>query len=182
MPKTYTAAGTVAAGDVYTAAAHNIIATDVNNFIVPPLCRVRRATNQSIPNVTDTFVSWTLEDIDTDGMFTATSDTITIQTTGVYLVAASVYFAANATGQRIINMMKSPTTASDLAAAFAQSWFPVASATNPSTLSASGLVSCVAGDTIKIVVYQTSGGPLNIADTGFTSATQCSIAWVGRTP
>jgi hypothetical protein len=181
MAKTYTAAGSAVAGDVYTAAAHNVIVTNVNNFIVPPIARVRRATNQSIPNATDTFVSWTIEDIDTDGMFTATSDTITIQTAGVYIVTTSVYFAANATGQRVVNMMKSPSSVSDLAAAFAQSWFPVASATNPSTLSASGVVNCIVGDTIKIVAYQTSGGALNIADTGFSSATQCSIAWIGRT-
>jgi hypothetical protein len=180
MPKTYTAAGTVVAGEVYTAAAHNIIATDVNNFIVPPLCRVRRATTQSISNSTDTFVTFPIEDIDTDGMFTATSDTITIQTAGVYQVSASILFAANNTGARIMNIYKNPTSVSDFAAVFASQWTN-ATQTYSTVMSASGIASFTAGQTLKIAVFQTSGGPLNIGDTGFTSVTQLSAAWVGQT-
>ena len=180
MPKTYTAAGTVAAGDVYTAAAHNIIATDVNNFIVPPMCRVRRATTQSITNSTDTFVTFPIEDIDTDGMFTATSDTITIQTEGVYQVSASILFAANNTGARIINIYKNPTSVSDFAAVLTSEWTN-ATQTYSTVMSASGISSFTAGQTVKIGVFQTSGGALNIGDTGFTSITQLSVVWVGRT-
>jgi hypothetical protein len=181
MAKTYTAAGTVAAGDVYTAAAHNIIATDVNNFIVPPLCRVRRATTQSIANSTDTFVSYTIEDFDTDGMFTATSDTITIQTAGVYIVSATTIFAANATGWRVMQLMKTPSSAGDNATIFGANWAPVSSASQATVLSATASQSFAAGNTVKVAVAQNSGGPLDIVNTGFTSQTNLCVTWVGRT-
>jgi hypothetical protein len=92
MAKTYTAAGTVAAGDVYTAAAHNIIATDVNNLIVPAYCQITRNANQSIPHATDTDVSLDTQIYDTDDMFAPTSSTITINTSGIWLVNAEAYF------------------------------------------------------------------------------------------
>jgi hypothetical protein len=88
MPKTYTAAGTVAAGDVYTAAAHNIIATDVNNFIVPPACRVYN-TAAINPYTSNALITWNAEEYDTDEMHSTVSNTsrITIQTAGVYSIA-----------------------------------------------------------------------------------------------
>jgi len=179
MAKTYTAAGSATAGDVYTATAHNVIVTDVNNFIVPPLCRVRRATTQTITNNTDTFVSWVIEDIDTDGMFAATSDTITIQTAGVYHVSCSIVWSGNATGNRVLNICKSPSSTADQASVFAANWGP--STSERAVLCASGIVSCSVSDTIKVFVYQSSGTDRTIGDTSFSGATQCSVQWIGRT-
>jgi|688.fasta_scaffold1060402_1 hypothetical protein len=91
MPKTYTAAGTVSAGDVYTAAAHNIIATDVNNFIVPPAARVGNTANiTSYTNNTD--ITWNTETYDTDEMHSTSTNTarITINTPGIYSVLLQI--------------------------------------------------------------------------------------------
>ena len=86
MAKTYTAAGSATAGDVYTASAHNVIVTNVNNFIVPPTVCVQRTTNLSY--TTGTNVTWQSAAWDTDGMWSAGSATnVTIQTTGVYSIA-----------------------------------------------------------------------------------------------
>ena len=85
MAKTYTAAGTVAAGDVYTAAAHNIIATDVNNMIVPPTVLVKRTSNlTSYTSLTP--ITWQAEDFDTDGMWSSGSN-VNINTTGIYAIS-----------------------------------------------------------------------------------------------
>lgn len=180
MPKTYPDIGTFSSGQILTAATMNEVATNLDNQRSPALCRIRRATALSINNATDTFVSFTLEDVDTDGMFTATSDTITIQSDGVYHVAASVYFAANNTGQRILNIYKNPSSVSDFASVIAGQWAD-ATQTLGTTLAASAIASFTASQTIKIGVYQTSGGALNVGDAGFSSITQVSVAWLGLT-
>ncbi len=180
MAKTYTAAGTVAAGDVATAAAWNVVTADVNNLIVPPMCRVYRGSTLSITNATDTFITFPSEDIDTDGMFTPTSDTITIQTAGVYLVTAGLIIASNATGVRAMNILKNPSSASDISKGIVSTY---AQAVNglATVLSCSTITECVATDVIKMGLYQTSGGALNVGDTNNTRASFLSVAWIGRT-
>jgi hypothetical protein len=90
MPKTYTAAGTVAAGDVYTAAAHNIIATDVNNLIVPPSARASRSSDLSYTSNTDIVwnsVAAAQRGYDTDSMWDAGAGArLTMNTPGFYLI------------------------------------------------------------------------------------------------
>ena len=90
MAKTYTAAGSATAGDVYTASAHNVIVTDVNNLIVPAYCEIARVATQTINDATDTDISFDTEVHDTDGMFAPTSTTITVNTTGIYVITAEI--------------------------------------------------------------------------------------------
>lgn len=183
MAKTYTAVPNVSTLQTYASADYNTYtATNISNLIVPPLLRVRRATTQSIPNAVDTFVTWTIEDVDTDGCFTASSDTITIQTAGFYFVSASVLFAASATGYRVLNVYKNPSSAGDFNPVFASSWIPVNSGSQSTVCVASAAQSFAVGDTIKVGVAQSSGGALNIGEgTTFINNTQLSVAWVGRT-
>jgi hypothetical protein len=152
--------------------------------MVPPLARVRRATTQSIPNSSDSFVTWTIEDIDTNNMFSGSvgspSDTITIQTTGAYMCSMSVMFATNGTGGRGIGIMKNPSSAADAVSIFTYAQANPAASTPFYTLSCSGIASFTAGQTVKAYVTQNSGAALNIGDTQVTSATQLSVAWLGR--
>lgn len=46
----------------------------------PPRVRARRTTNQTLPNGTDTTVSWTSEDYDSDSIITPTASALTIPT------------------------------------------------------------------------------------------------------
>ena len=87
MAKTYSSIPTVATGDVYTATAHNNIAENVNNYRVPPMCRVKRSGNLSYTSNTD--IAWTAEDFDTVATHdNPTNNTrITINTAGVYVVS-----------------------------------------------------------------------------------------------
>jgi hypothetical protein len=179
MPKTYTAAGSATAGQVYTASAHNVIVTDVNNFIVPPLVRASRNAALAIPTATDTYVTLNVEDIDTDGCFAATSDTITIQTDGVYQISATAVFASNATGVRALNVLRNATTF-DLTKGIASAYTPVAGASLAVVLSCSTCFAMTAGDTLRMAVYQTSGGNLNVGDTN-NRTTALSAVWVGKT-
>lgn len=154
--------------------------TGVSNLIVPPLVRVRRATGQSVANGTLSFVSWTVEDVDTDGCFAPTSDTVTIQTAGVYQCSISLEYAANATGWRFGCIAKNPSSASDVASAIAMAQVQAVTAGGLTTISCSSLVSCSASDTLKVICFQNSGGALDVGNTSNVNATQFSVAWIGR--
>ena len=186
MPKTYTAAGTVAAGDVYTAAAHNIIATDVNNFIVPPAVRVTRSSSVNIANASILAINFGAETYDTDGMFGGSGTTLTVQTTGLYIVTATIAFVANATGQRFAFIAANPTlsgsgdtTTITSATRIASTTAIGASASIQHPLCLSSTFAFTAADTVALGVYQTSGAPLAIDVTGETP--QMAMTWVGRT-
>ena len=180
MAKTYTAAGSATAGEVYTASAHNVIVTDVNNFIVPPMVRLKKTTTQSLTSSTWTYVQWD-EDFDTDNMFSSGANTeIVFDTAGVYMVSTVVRFNTNGTGIRLLSAAKNPTSAS-FTDTFMGSWAP-AYAGAETVLSCSSLVSLAAGDKIRVMVFQSSGGALTIgAIPSYTNDTHFSAVWVGRT-
>ena len=48
MPKTYNTISTFTSGQVLTAAQMNEIGTNVNNYRVPPLVRIRKNANQNV--------------------------------------------------------------------------------------------------------------------------------------
>jgi hypothetical protein len=103
MAKTYTAAGSATAGDVYTATAHNVIVTDVNNLIVPPMVQCTRSSDLSYTSGAN--ITWNSETYDTDAMHDTSSNTdrITIQTAGVYIVSLTLYltFTGTLTGTNL---------------------------------------------------------------------------------
>jgi hypothetical protein len=84
MPKTYNTIPTTTTGSVYTAAAHNNIVTNVNNYRVPPACIVYRSSDLTSYSQ-GTAITWNAEAIDTDGMWSSGTD-ITIGTDGLYLL------------------------------------------------------------------------------------------------
>ena len=98
MAKTYNTFTNVATGDVYTAASHNAILTNVNNYRVPPSCQVRRTTNLT-GYTSDAAITWESEAFDTDDMWASSPNPtrITIATAGLYLVTFSGKVDATAT-------------------------------------------------------------------------------------
>ena len=183
MPKTYTAAGTVAAGDVYTAAAHNIIATDVNNFIVPPMCRLVCAASQTITTATDTLVTLGTNEFDTDSMgTTGASAKITINTTGIYQVSYSITLGPNAGGTfRAATIVKNGTGSPNAGTGLFWGTAPFSGAYT-TTFRGSGLLSLTAADYLQLSVYQDSGSSVLIGHSAqLIPATFFSAVWVGRT-
>jgi hypothetical protein len=88
MAKTYNTIGNFTAGQVLTAAEMNELGENSNNYRVPPYCQIQRAAGQTIPDASNTAISFDAQDHDTDGMFAPTSTDVTIQTAGIYLVEA----------------------------------------------------------------------------------------------
>ena len=173
MAKTYTAAGTVAAGDVYTAAAHNIIATDVNNFIVPPACKVVRTTDTAYTSIAAIpFQSVAAGDkgFDTDSMWSAGDPTkITLNTAGIY----SIVFQWFLSGTSLANCLSFVSINGTAIAEFDY--------TPPTTTQAIGIVTATynaaAGEYLQGKIQYT--GTASIKGTALPS--YLSATWIGRT-
>lgn len=175
MAKTYNTIPTVATGDVYTATAHNNIATNVNNYRVPPMCRVYRnaalnhTNNGNFQDVSFDTESFTQTD---SGMWTVGDPTlIYTKTAGLYLFTASLEFAANATGFRGASLVHS--TAGRIAYSFVLN----VGAGGGTALALSSVASCSATDTIKLQGFQSSGGNLGYS-TG--QVFHLSATWLGQ--
>ena len=174
MAKTYTAGGTVAAGDVATAAAWNVLTVNSNNLIVPSSVRLDKAASQSISNTTDTILTWPTATHDTDSMYSgAATDRITINTAGIYYISANVTFFTNASGERIawIQNLGGQRFCMSRAAA---------SALGNHSVSISTVISLAAATILQVGVYQGSGGALNVLGTT-TDPTNLTATWIGRT-
>ena len=136
---------------------------------------------QSLTNNTFTFVTWDTEEYDTDTMFTTGSPTLmTCVTPGIYLVTATLVFATNATGARLLLLMKNPSSASDTTANFAGNWAMASTAEN--VLSVSCPISLAATDVIRCSALQQSGGALNIgAVPSYSQQNHFAVTLLGRT-
>lgn len=121
----------------------------------------RNGATQSIPDSTNTPISFTNEVLDQGGWITVTSTTATVPasaipagyTTVLLQTWFIVTFAANATGVRRARLTKNGSSEYSIA-------YSAASA-DTTDLVASWPVTAVAGDTFQLEVYQTSTGSLN---------------------
>ena len=169
MPKTYTAAGSATAGQVYTATAHNTIVTNVNNFIVPPSVKVT-ANAQSVTAGVDTQLQFNgTKDWDTDSMHSSGSNTrITFNTAGIYTISARVNFVNNATGFRYIAWRIDGTTAIGAVDLLTNTTL------DPFTVTLSEQFSFTASQYLELRVYHTGSTSLNVN-------AAIAATWIGRT-
>ena len=183
MAKTYNTISTFTAGQVLTAAQMNDLGENSNNYRVPPICRVRRASAQSIANNTQRLMNWDTQDIDTDEMFAASDTVITIKTAGVYLVTACVGFALNTTSTRGVAIVHNPVLSGSGDSTNVTSGTRIAlnfldrSPDTATHVVATTALEFAVNDTIGIVAYQNSGGSLN---TTTAEQTTCSVMWLGQ--
>lgn len=121
-------------------------------------CRITKASAQTIATGTETAVTFTTEDFDTNGMHDTGSNTsrITIQTAGKYLVTGQINWTANATGFReaILRVGGSTVIASDNRNNIGASF--------NTAIHVTAIYSFAAGDYVELVGYQNSGGDLDI--------------------
>jgi hypothetical protein len=98
---------------------------------------------------------------DTEGMWGRGGSTtrITCITTGIYLVTASITWAANATGYRICALLKNGTVQ------YAGSLIPVSSGTFGTWQTIAWPITMNAGDYVENLIQQASGGAL-LTDAG----------------
>lgn len=158
VPIPYSTPPNFVAGAVLTEANLDVLSDDISFLANPPRCRVYNSANISIPNNTDTALTFDSERFDTDTMHSTAVNTgrITFTTGGVYEVGASVSFPSS-TGIRsvvvalngVTSLVGQRTTA--LGGGFAD------------ILSCSTIYSFSAADYITVIVYQSSGAALNVS-------------------
>ena len=181
----WTTPATFTTGNVLTAAQMNTNVRDNSNFLhSPPGCLAIRSTAQSISNNVLTAVSFTGTDVyDTDSMHdpVGAPTVLSLNTVGVYLVTASVQFAANATGARWMAVTNSAAGGTEIAGA--KDSGPTSGIN--SILSASAVVLATPiGSQFGVSVQQTSGGSLSITNastttlTGNTPVIQLGAQWI----
>lgn len=132
----------------------------------PYAARVYNAANISVANATGTALTFNSERRD-DGSLHSTSvntDRLTAPVTGWYMLWGNVEFAVNATGFRTVSFRVGATPdiyGAEQAAAVAG---------DTTIIGATCLIHLTAGDYVRLFVYQTSGGALNVIYTAGGSA------------
>jgi len=145
---------------------HDTLLTKAGNDI-PSFAEVVRSTNFNIFNNTGTVISWASETFDTDDYW-STGSKLTVNAPGLYRVEAHVKWAGNATGKRVLDLRANGTK-----------WRGAVSApgshgsTNDPDMSTSWTFFLNAEEYVEAVVFQNSGGSLNV------SAAQMTITKVG---
>lgn len=116
-----------------------------------------------------TVASYNTPSHDTYAGFNTSTGEYTVPVTGYYYIGSSVGFVNNGTGFRYSLVMKN-------GAAIAGSFIAAGSASFNNTVKASIVSLCKAGDVLKIMAYQNSGGSLNYA--GGTIDNYFSVAMI----
>lgn len=151
---------------------------DTGMLPMVPACRVYNGSAQSIPNGTETMLTFPAEHFDTDNLHsTSVNPTrITISRAGVYQVAGSLEFVANVTGGRYAFFKINGGTVigyDSRANVTGTGWahFMLSTIWNFS-----------AGDYIEFGCYQSSGGALNTVASagGLQHSPQFGVAYLGR--
>ena len=123
-----------------------------------PFCQLHRTT-QSINNNSSTGITdYEVILHDLTGMYSGSGTDVTITIPGVYLVVSEAHFASNATGVRSIETLINHTGTGYF---LGGELVPAASG-QPTQVNATMMYSLAATDTVEMVVYQNSGGSLNV--------------------
>jgi hypothetical protein len=124
----------------------------INNSI-PNDVYVSGTTTQNISSGTETVLSTCFNSVLRDPLsqFTLASGVFTAKYAGLYLVTANISFGVNATGSRYLRVRLNGATNRYLV------YQSVCSGTNPDILTGSAQIRLVAGDTITIGAFQSSG-------------------------
>lgn len=132
------------------------LATDLHSLGHVPAVRVYRDSAQTIPNDTNTGITFNLERFDNDEIHSTTALTgrLYAVVSGVYLIIGQVPWTANATGRRIVWVLLNSTTnigEHSLSPGTFAMVMPVVT-----------LYSLTAGDYVDLFVKQISGGNLDV--------------------
>lgn len=187
MALTYPTLGTVAPGDVLRAnsgtAAYNDVIKSVNQHRKPPMCRVVSSSGVATTNGgwgIGATSDWSVS-IDTDPtMYTVANRQILINTAGVYLITFGGVWAANATGDRLVSISLNDTsTGAPTSGKIIVSSYTKAITASDTSSTGAAMLSLAVGDTLRMHIYQNSGGNLTFGTAGggypFYSA-----AWIGQ--
>jgi len=121
-------------------------------------CKVTKSADQTIPDDTNTVITWDQEDYDTDGMHdnVTNNSRITIKTAGKYSVMAQAVWAFNSTNRRVLDIIKNSIVIGRMNY----------SAGSNSQSIVSVVDEFAVNDILELSVNQDSGGNLNFVASG----------------
>ena len=164
-----TVSATVAAGAStrtdtdYTSLTATMVPGGLARNTTPPAgvtAGVRTSANVGVNNTTWTAIPFASADWDTDALWSSAAPTrLTARRDGKYLITGNATFASSASGRRLMAIWKNTLTQ-----------YGRIEASPSSTGDFSGTTSAVldlkAGDYVEFIVYQSSGGALNVTTNG----------------
>lgn len=162
-------------GETEVGSFFNASVRDLGTFLLnTPLAILNQATPQSVSNATPTAIAYDGTFLDTYGGHSnsVSNSRYTAQVTGWYFVKAGVVWAANATGNRAIQLYKNGI-------AYPYSWqvsLAVGTFNDPGVETAA-LVQLNAGDYVEAFTTQNSGGALSTAVVA-TIASNMQVMWM----
>ena len=119
--------------------------------------RLLRSSTLSIPDSTNTAITWLTESYDNSNMFTS-GTTATVVTPGLYALTASVVWPASTTGIRTLRILAGASVlAQDMRA-------PVNTAQG---ISLAWTAALAVGDALTVDVRQDTGGAINLSSASF---------------
>jgi hypothetical protein len=163
----------VTPGSYETAALWNAnVYNGLSYLLNPPLYAGYQSAAQSIANSTLTALSMDSAVVDSyGGHSNVTNNTrYTAQVGGYYLIIGQVGYAANATGNRLIELHKNGGTTLSLG----QGVSPAPGTANNSANQVCALLLMAAGDYVEAYTYQTSGAALST----IPSQTGMTVLWL----
>jgi hypothetical protein len=128
-----------------------------------PRAHVYHNANQSIPDSTYTALALNQERTDIDGVSNTQHDNstnnsrLTCRVAGDYNASANLLYASNSTGFRLAYIRKNGTT--DVAIVMANA---VVGASTALIVTTPGPITLAVGDYLQVIVWQNSGGALNV--------------------
>jgi hypothetical protein len=125
-----------------------------------PQARVYNDAAIAINNNSTTALTFNSERFDDGNLHSTSANTgrLTAPVAGLYAIGAHAAFAANSTGTREIHIRLDGTTSLAMGAG-------TASATREGRMSVSTVYRLTAGQYVEVLVYQNSGGSLNVVST-----------------
>jgi hypothetical protein len=145
-------------GAIVTESQLDALSDDIAFLANPPKCRVYNSVAISIPNAVETALTFNSEVHDTDTMHSTSVNTgrVTITTSGTFEIGFHVGFAAGGGGTTRYAYVRRNGGAGALA------YHRTSGSTGIAVFGQTTAYPLTAGDYLEVVVYQDSGGALNV--------------------
>lgn len=116
--------------------------------------RAKKSAGTIANNSTTAVSSWTTEEYDTLDSFNTSTGEYTVKSEGYFEIEANISFNGNGSGIRELFVQKNGSTIAGLDRQDGSA--------NGNVMAGSTQIKCVAGDTLRVAVYQNSGGNLDL--------------------
>lgn len=150
-----------AVGITYNNGSSDLVGVDSYSGVVKTTTIISKNSTQSIPNATETTVTWDIIEDDNVGLFRSSDSFIVFKRPGKYLISIALEFDTSATGVRRAHIYKNSFKIRQIA-------FATPSGANSTMVAGSTIINASVGDYVYFNAEHNAGGALNIGVSGST--------------